>query len=164
MRTTAIARNSKRQRRQTAFFLVEATIGMVLLGLIFMALYTGLVTTTFSVQLSRENLRATQVMAEKLDTLRLYGWKKIIEDDPFYIQRGVIDPPVYSDDPSKAGNDATARLYNVEVFIEPAPLTETYAADMRLVTVKLTWQTGKMNRSRSMSTLISKFGLYKYVY
>jgi hypothetical protein len=164
MKALAIARNSRRQRRNAAFFLVEATIGMMLLGLIFMALYTGLVTTTFSVQLSRENLRATQIMAEKLDTLRLYGWKKIIEEDPFYMQRGVVDAPVYSDDPSKAGNDATARAFDTEILIEPAPFTEAYAVDMRMVTVKLTWDTGKMKRTRSMSTLISKHGLFKYVY
>ena len=164
MKTIAIAKNSRRQRRNAAFFLLEATIGMALLGLIFMALYTGLVTTTFSVQLSRENLRATQIMAEKLDTLRLYGWKKIIEEDPFYMQRGVVDVPVYSDDPSKAGNDATARVFDTEILIEPAPFTEAYAVDMRMVTVKLTWATGKMKRTRSMSTLISKHGLFKYVY
>jgi hypothetical protein len=148
-----------------AFFLLEATIGMVLLGLIFMAMYTGLVTTTFSVQLSRENLRATQIMAEKLDTIRLYGYKKFVVDDPFYIQRGVVDAPLYVDDPTKAGNDATtARLYDIEVLIENAPFTEPYAVDMRMVTVKLTWLTGKMKRTRSMSTLVSKYGLYKYVY
>src|SRR5687767_2239833 len=99
MRTGATVQ-SARKARKSAFFLVEATIGMALLGLIFMAMYTGLVTTTFAVKLSRENLRATQIMAEKLDTLRLYGWKKIIEEDPFYIQRGVVDLPVYVDDPS----------------------------------------------------------------
>jgi len=152
------------QRRQTAFFLLEATIGMALLGLVFMALYTGLVTTTFSVQLSRENLRATQILGEKLDTIRLYGWKKIIVDDPYYIQRGLVDLPVYSDDPSQPGNDATSRVFDVEVFVEDAPIEEPYAIDMRMITVKLTWQTGKMNRTRTMSTLVSKYGLYKYVY
>src|SRR5512145_2946671 len=120
MKTAAIVTSTAR-RRSRAFFLLEATIGMALLGLIFMALYTGLCTTTFAVQLSRENLRATQIMAEKLDTIRLYGWKKIIVDDPYYIQRGVQDLPVYSDDPTKAGNDATTRMYDIEVFIEDAP-------------------------------------------
>lgn len=154
---------STAKRRHQAFFLLEATIGMALLGLVFMALYTGLVSTTYSVHLSRENLRATQLMAEKLDTIRLYGWNKIALDQ-FYIPNAVIDVPVYSDDPSQAGNNATPRLFNVEVFIEPAPITEPYAVDLRMVTVKLTWQTGKMNRTRSMSTLVSRYGLFRYVY
>src|SRR5688572_25114185 len=116
MRTMAAVKSTAKRRHQ-AFFLLEATIGMALLGLVFMALYTGLVSTTYSVHLSRENLRATQLMAEKLDTIRLYGWNKIA-DDPYYIQPK--DEPLYSDDPSKPGNDATTRLYNVEILTEPA--------------------------------------------
>lgn len=162
MRTVA-AIASTAQRRSRAFFLLEATIGMALLGLTFMALYTGLVTTTFAVQLSRENLRATQLMAEKLDTIRLYGWKKIVEE-PYYIPSGLVDIPVYPDDPSLPGNNATPRVFNVEVFIDNAPFEEPYAVDMRMITVKLTWDTGKMKRNRTMSTLVSKYGLFKYVY
>ena len=159
---TAATIISKRRMWKKAFFLLEATIGMALLGLIFMAMYTGLVTTTFSVQLSRENLRATQIMTEKLDTIRLYGYKKIVED-PFYMQ-GPFNVPVYTDDPSKPGNDATARMFDGAILVEPAPITEPYAADMRMVTIKLMWVTGKMKRTRTMSTLVSKQGLFKYVY
>ena len=151
----------RRRIRKKAFFLLEATIGMALLGLVFMAMYSGLVTTTFSVQLSRENLRATQLMAEKLDTIRLYGWKKIVED-PFYVRWN--DVPVYPDDPSKAGNDATPRVFRGEIVVEAAPITEAYAVDMRMITVRVMWATGKLNRTRSMSTMVSKYGLYKYVY
>ena len=153
---------SRDRRREKALFLLEATIGMALLGLLFMALYSGLCTTTFFVQLSRENLRATQLMADKLDTLRLYGWKKIVED-PAYIPPKFY-PPLYSDDPSKAGNDATTRVYTGEIIVEPTAFAESYAADLRVVTVKLSWVTGKMARSRTMSTLVSKYGVYKYVY
>ena len=159
---TAPAMISRRQRGKKAFFLVEATIGMALLGLVFMAMYTGLVSTTFSVQLSRENLRATQIMAEKLDTLRLYGWKKIVED-PYYLQGG-FTVPVYPDDPSTPVNDATPRVFNGEILVENAPITEVYATDLRMITVKLIWSTGKLKRTRTMSTLVSKYGLYKYVY
>ena len=148
--------------RKKAFFLVEAVIGMALLGLIFMAMYTGLVSTTFWVQLSRENLRATHVMAERLDTIRLYGWKKIVED-PLYMQ-GPFKVPVYPDDPSKPGNDATLRVFDGEIRVDLAPITEVYAADLRMITIRLTWLTGKTIRTRTMSTLVSKYGLYKYVY
>src|SRR6185503_12925617 len=105
---TSVRLLSQGQAQKKAFLLLEATIGMALLGLLFMALYTGLCTTTFFVKLSRENLRATQLMAERLDTIRLYGWKKIV-DDPTYIQQQRLFPPLYSDDPSTAGNDATPR-------------------------------------------------------
>ena len=152
----------KRRQRNRGLFLLEATIGMALLGLLFMALYSGLATTSYFVKLSRENLRATQLMAEKLDTIRLYGWKKIVEDPTYIPQR--FYPPLYSDDPSTAGNNATTRVYTGQIIVEPAPFTESYADDLRVVTVKLSWVTGKMARTHSMSTLVSKYGVYKYVY
>lgn len=161
MKTLAVVSFRSRQR-QRALFLLEATMGMALLGLLFMALYSGLATTTFFVKVSRENLRATQLMAEKLDTIRLYGWKKVVED-PAYVTQPFY-PPLYSDDPSTPGNNATTRVYTGQVLVEPAPFTETYADDLRVVTVKLAWVTGKMARTRSMSTLVSKYGVYKYVY
>ncbi|HKQ40442.1 MAG TPA: hypothetical protein VJ063_20395 [Verrucomicrobiae bacterium] len=150
----------RRRNGKKAFFLLEAVIGMALLGLVMMAMYTGLCTTTFSVQLSRENLRATQIMTETLDTIRLYGWKKI---NPIYIQT-VPTLPLYVDDPSKAGNDASTRVFTREITLEPAPIAEPYGVDMQVVTVKLTWQTGKLKRTRTMSTMVSKYGLNRYVY
>ena len=163
MKTTATLKH-KGQRGKKAFFLVEAVIGMALLGLVFMAMYTGLCTTAYSLQLSRENLRATQLMTEKLETIRLYGWKKI--DDPLFILPRTFNytVPVYPDDPSLPGNNATTRTFGVDVTIDNAPVTEIYGKDLRLVTVKLTWKTGKLNRTRAMSTLVSKYGLYRYVY
>src|SRR4026208_1801298 len=158
---TAATTLPRRRNGKKAFFLLEAVIGMALLGLVFMAMYTGLVTTTFSVQLSRENLRATQLMTEKLDTIRLYGWKKIVED-PYYVHW--TDVPVYPDDPSKLGNDATPRVFKGEILVENAPITEVYASDLRMITVRVMWATGKLNRTRTMSTLVSKYGLYRYVY
>ena len=163
MRTAATIQR-KGQRRKEAFLLVEAVIGMALLGLVFMAMYTGLCTTAFSLQLSRENLRATQLMTEKLETIRLYGWKKI--GDPLFILPRTFNyqVPVYPDDPSLPGNNATVRTFNVDFTIDAAPVTEIYGKDMRMVTIKLSWQTGKLKRARSMSTLVSKYGLNKYVY
>ena len=67
-------------RRSQGFSLVEAVVGMALLGLVCMALFSGLCNSTFSVQLARENLRATQIMSEKLDTIRLYSWKQMTND------------------------------------------------------------------------------------
>jgi len=137
---------------------------MALLGLVFMAMYTGLCTTAYSLQLSRENLRATQLMTEKLETIRLYGWKKI--DDPLFILPRTFNyqVPVYPDDPSLPGNNATTRTFGVDLTIDAAPVTEIYAKDLRMVTVKLSWQTGKLKRTRTMNTLVSKYGLNKYVY
>jgi|SRR5688500_6524945 len=151
-------------RRSQAFSLVEAVVGMALLGLVCMALFSGLCNSTFSVQLARENLRATQIMSEKLDTIRLYSWKQMTND--VFIQKlaqGSI-VPLHAPDPlSPPQTNATSAAFRVTVYVQPAPVTEFYGKDMRLVTVDVRWKTGELKRQRSMSTLVSRYGTQKYI-
>src|SRR5262245_59367484 len=82
--------------RNRGFTLVEAVVGMALLGLVCMALSSGVCNSVFLVQLSRDNLRATQIMAEKLDTIRLYSWKQLT--NATYIREDFY-PPLQAPDP-----------------------------------------------------------------
>src|SRR5688572_25605266 len=148
-------------RRSQAFSLVEAVVGMALLGLVCMALFSGLCNSTFSVQLARENLRATQIMAEKLDTIRLYSWKQLTNET--YIREN-FSAPLHAPDPLSPQTNSSSAVYNGSIFIETAPISEVYGKDMRLVTVELKWKTGRLQRSRSMSTLVSRYGIQKYVF
>jgi hypothetical protein len=140
---------------------VEAVVGMALLGLVCMALFSGLFNSTFSVHLARENLRATQLMAEKLDTIRLYGWKQLTNET--YIKES-FNPPLHPPDPSSPRTNSPVAVYEGAIYIEPAPISEVYGKDLRLVTVELKWKTGELERNRSMSTLVSRYGTYKYIY
>jgi len=158
MRTASVITAITR-RRNRGFSLVEAVVGVALLGLVCMALFSGLCNSTFSVQLARENLRATQIMAEKLDTIRLYSWKQLTNTPSI---QG-FNPPLYPPDPLSPSQTNSA-AYQGTVRIALAPVTEFYGKDMRLVTVELRWQTGKLQRIRSMSTLVSRYGTYQYIY
>jgi prepilin-type N-terminal cleavage/methylation domain-containing protein len=148
------------QRRNRGFSLVETVVAMALLGLVCMALFSGLCNSTFSVHLSRDNLRATQIMAEKLDTIRLYSWKQLTNHT--YIRED-FDTPLHPPDPSSPPQ-ADAPVYKGAIYIETPPISEFYGKDMRLVTVELKWKTGELERTRSMSTLVSRYGMHKYVY
>jgi hypothetical protein len=145
------------------FSLVEATIGLALLAVVCLALYSGLGSTTFSVKLSRENLRATQIMAEKLDTIRLYGWTQLT--DGKYIP-STFTKSFYPHDqlPPELQRAHGDMVYEGKISIEPAPVEEVYKNDLRQVTVELKWHSGNMERSRKMSTLVSRYGLHKYIY
>ena len=48
------------------------------------------------------------------------------------------------------------------ITIAPAPLTESYADTLRQVTVTLAWNSGSALRSRTMTTLVSKYGIDTY--
>src|SRR5258705_443104 len=154
---TALGMAGTTRGRNRGFSIVEAVLGLVLLGLVCMALFSGLTTSTFSVQLARENLRATQIMSEKLDTIRLYSWKQLTNTASI---QG-FNPPLHPPNPLLPSQTNSA-VYQGTIRIASAPVTEFYGKDMRVVTVELKWQTGKLQRTRNMSTLVSRYGTYHY--
>src|SRR5215212_9759625 len=69
--------DSRKRRLVAAFSMVEATVGFGILATVSAALMTGITSGFFGMQLARENLRATQVLLEKVETLRLCNWDQV---------------------------------------------------------------------------------------
>jgi type II secretory pathway pseudopilin PulG len=144
-----------KQRLQAAFGLTESLIGVAIVGLVFTALYTGMTMGFQSVRNARENLRATQILLEKFESLRLYNWEQITTNNYIpttFTNRYVLNPT------------AAGTVYRGTVSIDPVPLTEVYRDDMRLVTVSVEWTTGNTRRARSFSSYVAKYGLQHYIY
>jgi type II secretory pathway pseudopilin PulG len=145
-----------KQRSQAAFGLTESLIGVVIIGVVFTALYSGMTMGFQSVRSARENLRATQILLEKFEALRLYNWDQITSTNNYipttFTNRYVLNPT------------AAGTVYTGRVSIGPVPLTEVYRDDMRLVTVSVEWTTGNTRRSRSFSSYVAKYGLQHYIY
>ena len=148
-------RISKR-RLQAAFGLTESLIGVVVIGVVFTALYAGMTTGFQAVRSARENLRATQILLEKFESLRLYNWEQITSTNN-YIPTTFTNHYVLN--PSAAGT-----VYTGRVSINPVPITEVYRDDMRSVTVSVEWKSGNTTRSRSFTSYVAKYGLQHYVY
>jgi type II secretory pathway pseudopilin PulG len=143
--------------RRLAFTLAEVMVGVGILSIIFASVCLGLSQGFSVVQVARENLRATEILQEKMETIRLYDWSQINSN-------GFIPPtfsaPFYdSGDPSSAGV-----IYTGQTTITAAPMVESYAADHRLVIVTLTWKSGNVRRERHMTTLVSRYGMHDYIY
>jgi hypothetical protein len=111
----------------------------------------------FMMQLVRENQRATQVILEKVETIRLYNWDQVNLS-------GFI-PATFTDvyDPQAATNSQGARYYGT-VVVTNCPLGSSYAANMRQLTVTLNWTTRDIPHTRSVTTYIAKDGIQNYVY
>jgi type II secretory pathway pseudopilin PulG len=150
------------------FTLPEGLFGIAIMGTVFVTLYTGMTTGFDSIRRSRENLRATQILLEKFETIRLYNWTQV--NTPGFIPTNFI---AYFD-PGKAfsntnglalGVDKPAgAVYTGVVTIANAPISEIYSNDLRVITVQLTWTSnGRVNR-RSLSSHIARYGLQNYVY
>src|SRR6266581_3037873 len=57
----------RRLRANSGFTLLEGVVGVGLMGVLIVCLYTGMTTGFSTVRLARENLRATQVIQEKFE-------------------------------------------------------------------------------------------------
>ena len=153
--------SNARRSRAAAFNLIEAAVAMGVIGLGVVALYSALLTGVEVVTRSREDLRATQVMVELMDTLRLYSWDQIT--DPTFT-------PKHFDveyDPIAATNGGTGRfLYNCVMNVKKGPKDVDYGDNMKTITLDIDWTNGnsKKKRTRTFVTYVTKNGLQSYIY
>jgi len=147
-----------RKRRERGTTLPEVLIASAILAISIAGIMTAVFSGFFVVGRVRENQRATQVILEKLETLRLYSWNQVNTS-------GFI-PTTFSEpyDP-QAPKGARGIIYEGTIAIEPFPHTATYKDKMRQVTVTLRWTSdGNLERTRSFVTYIAKDGVQNYVY
>src|SRR5205814_4257775 len=99
----------------------------------------------FMMDMVRQNQRATQIMLAKAETVRLYRWDQVLSN-------GFIPttfPDVY-DPQAPVGQQGVT--YNGTVIITNFPENRSYSTNMRQLTIGLTWKTGNISRSRSLTT------------
>jgi hypothetical protein len=142
--------------RIAAFSFVEALVAVTICGLMFLTLYAGFSSGFAILQLSRENLRGTQILQEKMETFRLYSWDQLT--DASFIPTDFVDT-------FYPGTQSTSGIsYTGKVTIAAAPISESYSNELRLITVEVEWVSAKVLRKRDMSTLVSRYGLQNYIY
>jgi hypothetical protein len=141
-----------------AFSTIEVLVAVLIAGIVFVTLYSGITSGFAFVQLMRENLRGIQIMEEKMETIRLYRWDQINEAG--YIPTNFVD----SFYPLTSTQSTSGLSYTGTVTIAAAPLTESYQDSLKQVTVNVSWKSGNTLRQRSMTTLVSQYGLQNYIY
>jgi hypothetical protein len=134
-------------------------MAVLIIGVLFLSLYSGISYGFSMVNLARESLRATQVMVEKSETIRLYNWDQI--NNPGFIPTNFY--AYYY--PTNAGFTKTSTFkYDGAVTIEDAGLTESYSNEVKRVSIQVTWESSGVTRTRGMVTFISRNGLQNYLY
>jgi len=138
------------------FALIEIMIGGCILGFSVVSLYSAYAFGFALIRLSQENVRADQILVQKLETLRLYNWS---QSQPT-IAGGII--PAAFTESYAPGTSSPGAVYNGTIAITGTPVAESYGNTLRQVTVTLNWISGKVTRTRSMSTLVSQYGIQTY--
>jgi hypothetical protein len=145
------------RKSESGVTLVDVVMAIGVLGVMASGIFGCFRYGFFTLQLVRENQRATQVILEKVETIRLYSWDQVNSN-------GFI-PATFSDsyDPDGSANNRGV-VYNGTVTVAPYSAASSYAANLRQLTVTLSWTTRDVRHSRSLTTYIAKDGIQNYVY
>lgn len=138
----------------SAFSLAESAVGIAIAGILFVALYAGIAHGFATIRLSRESLRATQILQDRFETIRLYNWNQV-NSNAFLLPNFRV--PLYADRTNAGYYEGTVRV-SLPAFAEP------YTNQLRLVTVQLSWTNGQRRATREMTSLVARYGLQSYVF
>ena len=145
---------------RSAFTLVEVVIAALALGVMGVTLYAAIGLGFQTVDANREELRATQIMMQKAETVRLCTWGQLTN---FTFRENY--------DPRGTTNNTAGTLFTGTVVTNlPGNISDTasYKTNMRLVTVTIYWTNYVGARpvvhSRQMQTQVARYGLQNYIW
>jgi hypothetical protein len=146
------------QRRNAAFTLAEVVIASGLIAISCVSLLIALSMGFSTVQASRENLRATQVMVQKLETLRIYNWTEL--------QSTNFVKPKFSEYFNPLATNGV--LYSGQISLSvPTNLPPSYTDQVYTVTVSVCWTNYVRGQpivhNRQMQTYAALHGIQNYV-
>ena len=144
-------------------------VAVMVTALMVVLVYLGISTSFSVIQRTRENLRATQVLVQRMETVRLYTWDQLLNvpaSKPFQTNFSEPYDPLGGTNGSGAG---VVYYGSIQVSTNPAVLAGcSYRANVALVSVSLRWtnHTSKtaFPHQRTFQTLAAKSGMQQYVY
>jgi len=151
--------------RQAGYTFVEVLVASGLLGFVAATLYGGFAVGFCIIQATRENLRATQIMVQKTEAVRLLTWSQT--GDTNYLK------PVFVEayDPLGVRTNSGGAQYTgyVSATLPPSgALPEAYRTNMRTITVTVYWTNyigaKPIVHRRDMQTRVARNGMQNYVW
>jgi len=147
-----------------AFALAEVLVSVALMAIVFVSLYAGMSSGFAVTKIARENLRATQIMLERLEGIRLYNWNQLCYSN--------MIPATFTTYyyPSITNGQSSGISYQGTISVAAPNLnpSATYADRMRAITVTIYWTNdngaSQVVHRRSMTTYSARDGVQNYVY
>jgi hypothetical protein len=132
-------------------------VGSVVLSMVALSLYSGISFGFKTVQVANENVRADQIIVDKLETIEVYNWPKLTSGT--FIPTNFTS---YFSPPTGTNTVGRGTVYRGTLSITAPPMTESYSNTLRQVTVNVAWTSSAIPRNRTMSTFISQYGVQAY--
>jgi type II secretory pathway pseudopilin PulG len=151
-----IFKHSATRGRPAAYTITEVMVAVGVIGVLFMSLYLAFSAGFSVIRVARENLRATQIMMQRMETVRLYTWSQLL--DSSYFKTNFTDPyaPL-----------GTTYYGNIAPEIPVNMGSPNYLTNMRTITISVRWTNGTANpmpHLRQMQTRVARFGIQNYVF
>jgi Tfp pilus assembly protein PilV len=148
-------------RHRRAFTLVEVMIAAAITLVMFISFYAAMAAGVQTIQTARENLRATQIIVNRLDGIRLFTWDQLTDTTKF--------PTSFTENYYPNGLNGTTNCgipYTGTVTITTPTLMSGYNANMYQITVQLSWISpyNNVQHTRQMSTYYARYGIQNYVF
>jgi Tfp pilus assembly protein PilV len=155
MMITDCSANKRCNTSGSGFTLPEACVAVAIMSVFLTTFFTCLLMGNTLVRSSREGERATQVLLEKFEEIRLYTWDQINSN-------GFI--PTTFTAPFDPSNTNSALIYSGTLTITNTPVTTSYSNDLMQVTAQLTWTSGNVSVTQSMTSFVAHYGMQNYIY
>src|ERR1043166_8539732 len=126
------SRDKPGRQRNQAFTFVEVVVAAFILGLMMFSLFACFSSGFTVIQSARENLRATQIMLQRMEAVRLFTWKQTLDTN--YLKPTFVD---YYD--PQASNNVGTRYQGFVSASIPADVPASYRTNMRTINVTLFW-------------------------
>lgn len=153
-------------RCDAGYTFAEVLVATAILGFVATTLYGAFAGGFCVIQSTRENLRATQIMVQKLEAVRLFTWSQI-NDTNNYLKTAFVEPY----DPLGVTNNCGGAKYTgyVRASVPAAgDLPEAYRTNMRTITVTLYWTNYNgakaIMHQREMQTRVARNGMQNYIW
>jgi Tfp pilus assembly protein PilV len=156
-----LANSVSRARR--AFSMVEVTIATAISAVMFVSLYGGISWGFATIKVAREDLRATQVALEKMETMRMYSWEQVNSNG--FIPATFTAPffPILTNGVSSTNGSGV--VYYGTTTLTNADVSTAYSNDVKRVIVTVSWTNDNhVAHTRKMETMISQYGMQRYIY
>lgn len=135
-------------------------VGSVIIGIFFISFFATTGAGFNMVRSSRENLRATQIMLNRVEGVRLFNWDQLANTN--------LMPATFTEkyDPTTTNsNSGVTYSGTMRVSTPTMSPAATYSSNsVKQVTVTVSWNTGAINHTRRMSTYVSQYGAQNYIF
>jgi type II secretory pathway pseudopilin PulG len=138
---------------------MEILVSILMAGIMLPALFIGLGFAFSGMQAMRENCRATQIMVQRMEAIRLAAYSTLQNPTAYPTN----STEYYSPSGQPSGKGGTPYTISYNWASAPSALPPSYRTNMMLVTVTAAWKSGSVQHTRSMQSYVAKYGIQRYV-